>query len=282
MLVTIKHKVVQRLKKIRDVWGPKVMTVAVFLGSLLPGKASNAAQERVMMRAVPLVGDVLTVIDNLQSGNELKKDMERGGEHHADNFCHTKGMYESAVNGPISAVLALGFGVAKEGYDFVSKVARGDNISEVFDDNVKDMKNNIRGIAKGLDDYVKNFSQQKDLTPIEIEEAALVYLSHLNLETNEMDENYNNGLLDPILRVRRRKREELDEMAGKQNSLSSVDYVAPEELFDRVRKRLSEVRGGGVTETPQKITSSSQERSGTLSSKGDALFLNLHDEERTS
>lgn len=129
--------------------------------------------------------------NQLKAGNQQKKDIEGkkirnkytgkpiDGKEHADNYAHTLADAKIAQKGVLPAFAALAAGVGKEVYDIGSKTLDGQNIKEVLADSSKDMKNNIRGLRWGLDH--PNEDPEK-------------YFAQLNLKTNEIVPNYDNGI----------------------------------------------------------------------------------------
>jgi len=136
------------------------------------------------------------VYDDLEAGNQLKKDIEGKnivnqdgtpikGKEGADNYAHSVTDAKIAQKGKTHATIALAGGVAKEAVDIWNKIivptAQGQDVEirATLKEGWKDMQNNWRGIKWGLEhpneDATKHFAQ-------------------LDLKTNEMVEGYDNGL----------------------------------------------------------------------------------------
>lgn len=127
----------------------------------------------------------------LNEGNQQKKDIEGKqlvnpdgtpiqGKAHADNYAHSLADAKIAQQeGKSGAAIAYGIGVLKEGYDIVTKVARGANIKETLKDSYKDMQNNVRGLRWGLENPNGN---------------AEAHFAQLDLDKNQIVPGYNNGI----------------------------------------------------------------------------------------
>lgn len=136
------------------------------------------------------------VYDDLEAGNQLKKDIEGKNivnpdgtpikdKEGADNYAHSVTDAKIAQKGKAHAAVALAGGVAKEGVDIWNKIivptAKGKDVEvrATLKEGWKDMQNNWRGIKWGLEhpneDAEKHFAQ-------------------LDLKTNEMIAGHDNGL----------------------------------------------------------------------------------------
>ena len=134
--------------------------------------------------------------DDLESGNQLKKDIEGKeivnqdgtpikGKEGADNYAHSVTDAKIAQKGVAHAAVALTGGVVKEGVDLWKKIVvpgvKGEDVDvkQVLKDSRKDMENNWRGIKWGLEhpdgDAEKHFAQ-------------------LDLESNKMVKGYDNQI----------------------------------------------------------------------------------------
>jgi len=135
---------------------------------------------------------------DLCAGNQEKEDIKRKrivradgkpirGRKHADNYAHSVTDAKIAQRGKIDAMIAYGFGVAKECRDMVINVyksATGQNsvtLKESFLDSCKDMRNNVRGLKWGLENPTGDAEE---------------YFAQLDLAKNEIVEGYNNGIAD--------------------------------------------------------------------------------------
>ncbi|MBO5284324.1 MAG: hypothetical protein J6B00_00440 [Alphaproteobacteria bacterium] len=153
------------------------------------------------------------VWDDLNEGNELKKDLEQAkitgkSEHHADNYAHILTDAKIAQKGEKHARVALAIGVLKEGYDITKKVVfEGQNAQEVIADCKKDMKNNMIGLAWGLSHPNGNAEE---------------WMASLDLEKNTFVEGYDNGIL--------KKQLALNEKANLKASLKQEGLTAQNEL----------------------------------------------------
>lgn len=140
--------------------------------------------------AVKFKNKVKRVWNDLNEGNQQKKDIEGKkivnpdgtpikGKEHADNYAHSLADAKIAQRGKTDAAIAFTIGVAKEGYDLVTKVGRGDNIKETLKDGYKDMQNNLRGLSWGLRNPNGNAEE---------------YFAQLDLDRNQIIAGYNNGI----------------------------------------------------------------------------------------
>lgn len=76
-----------------------------------------------------------------------KDEMENINTIGSDNYYHSVGMCENTQAGrPISTLM---LGAAKEGWDIYNKYQKNMPIGEIFNDSIKDMGNNIRGVYYG-------------------------------------------------------------------------------------------------------------------------------------
>lgn len=121
---------------------------------------------------------------DLNAGNQLKKDLEQAkitgkSEHHADNYAHILTDAKIAQKGKTNAAIAFSIGVAKEVWDFTTKVAKGADFEETWNDCKKDMKNNLTGLSWGL----KNPNAD-----------ATAWMASLDLDTNTFKQGYDNGI----------------------------------------------------------------------------------------
>lgn len=138
-------------------------------------KAKAFAEEHI-----PLV----KAYKNLNDGQQLKVDLEQArvtgkSEHHGDNYAHREANIRNGQDGLSTGISSLAIGVAKEGYDIATKIARGDNVAEVLKDSAKDMKNNVEGVVLGLTHPNENPDK---------------LLANLDLDTNQFVPGYDNGI----------------------------------------------------------------------------------------
>ena len=136
------------------------------------------------------VKDIKDTKDILVAYNQLKFDVQKAklvnsdgtpieGRNHADNYAHSVADAKIAQKGLWPATVAFVAGIAKEARDLTLSTINGHNISQTWDDNCKDMNNNIRGLKWGLENPNGNAEQ---------------YFAQLDLNSNTIISGYNNGI----------------------------------------------------------------------------------------
>ena len=180
----------------------KMMTL-IMLGSSITANGSTFFTQEDF-RHLPGVEKTITVMENLVYGNQLKGDMEKGyvGEKqaHADNFAHKYADIMNGEEGVRAAIIAYLVGLGKEGYDFVTKVAHGQDINAVLDDNIKDIENNGWALKEGVKiayqhrlQTLKNFLMGQPVSDLDIKLEAQEALRYLDLDSNTIGTK-DNGL----------------------------------------------------------------------------------------
>jgi hypothetical protein len=171
----------------------KMMTLVMFASGLTANGSNLFTPDD--FEHLPGIETPLAVAKNLIYGNQLKIDMERGKvgdkQHHADNFAHKYADVMNGEQGVRAALIAYIAGLGKEGYDFVTKVAKGQDINEVIEDNIKDIENNGWALKEGVKIAYKHRLQNlKDLlagkstSNLDIKHEAQEALRFFDLDAN--------------------------------------------------------------------------------------------------
>lgn len=171
----------------------KLLTL-IMLGSGLTANGSNLFTPDDFEH-LPGIETPITVAKNLIYGNQLKKDMEQGKvgqkQHHADNFAHKYADVMNGEHGLRAALIAYIAGLGKEGYDFVTKVAAGQDINVVIEDNLKDIENNGWALKEGVKiayqhrlQTLKNLLSGQPMTDLDVKQEAQEALRYFDLDAN--------------------------------------------------------------------------------------------------
>jgi hypothetical protein len=172
----------------------------------------KAVGRKVAPDAYQVVKDVK---DELQAGNQLKKDIEGKNivnqdgtpikdKGKADNYAHSVADARIAQKGKAYAAVAFAAGVGKEAYDIATKTWNGQDIRETLRDSRKDMDNNLRGLTWGLEHP---------------NEDAAKYFAQLDLKENTIIPGYDNQIAQArrITDVERKERNMQEALLRKQN-----------------------------------------------------------------
>lgn len=164
------------------------------------------------------------VWSELNKGNKLKIDMEQAkvtekSEHHADNYAHRLADAKIAQEGVVAATISLGIGVAKEVYDFTTKVWNGQDVKDTLDDCKKDMKNNLSGLSWGLKNPNGNAEE---------------WLAELDLDSNTFREGYDNGIAQ-CLHMTPQEREQFKKVMENQRTLADAKVKTAKKIANKAK-----------------------------------------------
>ena len=177
----------------------KMMTVVMFYSGLTANGSNLFTPED--FSHLPGLEKTIKVTENLMYGNQLKKDMEQekfkdqglAKQPHADNYAHKYVDVQNGEEGLRAAFIAYIAGLGKEGWDFVSKVAAGQDIHSVIEDNIKDIENNGWALKEGVKiayahrlENIKKFLSGQPMTDLDIQYEAQEALRYLDLDSNTM------------------------------------------------------------------------------------------------
>ena len=173
----------------------KMMTLVMFASGITANGSNMFSAED--FEHLPGIEKTISVAKNLIYGNQLKVDMEQGrvGEkqHHADNFAHKYADIMNGEEGLRAALIAYIAGLGKEAYDFVTKVAKGQNIKDVIEDNIKDIENNGWALKEGVKiaykhrlETIKNLVSGQSMSDLDIKHEAQEALRYFDLDANSI------------------------------------------------------------------------------------------------
>jgi hypothetical protein len=185
----------------------KMMTLVMFASGITANGSNFFSPED--FEHLPGIETTVKVAKNLIYGNQLKVDMEQGKvgdkQHHADNFAHKYADIMNGEEGLRAAFIAYMAGLGKEAYDFVTKVAKGQNINDVIEDNLKDIENNGWALKEGVKiaykhrlETIKNLLSGQSMSDLDVRREAQEALRYFDLDSNSIGTKDNQlaGLID--------------------------------------------------------------------------------------